>query len=144
MSSEETQPLGFYLRSIGSAVRDRCDAAYAAVGVERIHVGIALAIKNYPGLNQGEYARLGCTDETTFGRQVNTMIERGLVRRTKKKMDGRALGLELTEAGLVFLEEAQPILSEVEQSVLDGLSPEEQRTFWKLARRIHESLSTGQ
>jgi DNA-binding MarR family transcriptional regulator len=80
-------------------------------------------------------AVLGVTRGAIVG-SVNTLENRGLVRRLRSDIDRRLVTVELTDSGLDLVIRVQKDWHRLEVEVTRGLTVEEQRTLASLCRKI--------
>ena len=72
---------------------------------------------------------------------VDRLEEKGMLRRTASKSDGRCRILALTEQGMQFYDKFIAIAREVNDRLEKGLSPEEIRQLASLLTRVAKNLS---
>ena len=71
---------------------------------------------------------------------VDRLEEKGLVRRTTDKNDGRYRVLTLTEEGVRYFDDLAPVFHRVEERVERGFSPEELDTLRRYLMRVANNL----
>lgn len=94
------------------------------------------AVEKHPGTDQATVAGLVAYDRATLGKVIDKLEERGLMVRTTSPTDRRAKSLELTDAGQQLLEQARPLVLEIQPDILAGLSEAEKQTFMALMEKI--------
>lgn len=86
-------------------------------------------IEHNPGLSQIQLGAHTGVDRSTLVNIIDRLQSRGLVVRTKSKIDRRAVALQLTDTGRAALEFARPLVRDVHQHLL-SLIPEDQRSLF--------------
>jgi DNA-binding MarR family transcriptional regulator len=80
-------------------------------------------------------------DSSTVTRQVQPLVDAGLVERVPNPDDGRAVLLELSPLGRRRLEEVRASRQEMMRQVLADWSDEDQESFCELLTRFNLSMS---
>lgn len=93
------------------------------------------AIISDPGIDQASVAARIAYDRATIGGVVDRLEQKGLVTRAVRKDDRRAREVRATEAGLQAYEEILPVVTALQDEVLDGLDDTERAEFLRLARK---------
>ncbi|GGJ38991.1 MarR family winged helix-turn-helix transcriptional regulator [Streptomyces brasiliensis] len=109
MSEPSDQRLFFLLQRAAHQLRTAADRrCLAASGVTTAQLGALYAVRDRPGLTQGELARtLGLRESAVTG-LVRRLVQAGLLVRSPHPREHRAMVLELTDAGGAALDAAQP------------------------------------
>ena len=115
MSRRQREPTEFV--ELFGAVRRRINAA-ATVAYGELELGSAQAkLVRHIGLrgrsSQVDLARATASHPTLIGRALQTLIDRGLVRRERSEEDRREYLLELTAAGRKLREKVDKLRSEM-------------------------------
>ena len=122
------------------ALRAATDEALIDCRITAAQFGALSALWQEPGLTNAELARrLTVTPQTTHT-IVTGMVEAGLVVRQPHPVHRRLLSLYLSNAGEAVVEEATPIVAEVERRMVALLSDEEQASFLRMLRMCAASL----
>lgn len=95
-----------------------------------------MAVRQQPGIDQRTLARLIALDTSTTAGVVDRLEARGLLARQLSPQDRRVRQLQITEAGVRLLDEAEPAVANVQAMILAPLSPVQQRTFLQLLQRL--------
>lgn len=112
-----------------------------AAGLELTSVQFAVlaALAENDGVDQATVAGLIAYDRPTTGSVLDRLESRGLIRRETNPNDRRARLVWITEDGKEVLGRALPVVRNLQQSILTGLSKEEQETFIALAAKVAEA-----
>ncbi|WP_029449338.1 MarR family winged helix-turn-helix transcriptional regulator [Corynebacterium nuruki] len=93
-------------------------------------------IQEQPSIEQNRAAALAGTDRSTIADMLSRLENQGLVRRTVAAEDRRRRALTLTEQGSELLRATIDRVSEVDHSLLEPLTADEQETLSRLLRKI--------
>ncbi|GAB4272475.1 MAG: MarR family transcriptional regulator [Pararhodobacter sp.] len=93
------------------------------------------AIVTNPGIDQAGVAALIAYDRATIGGVIDRLEQKGLVLRQVSKRDRRARELRATEKGLALFSEILPVVRALQDDILPGLTEDERRQFFDLARK---------
>ena len=81
-------------------------------------------------------ARLIPVDIASLSRHVNSLVQKGLIRRDRQRTDRRVVRLALTKKGEAIMPEMIQHMGEVNAKLYDGLNEEDKKTFMCVIRRI--------
>ena len=126
------------------AVKRRITAV-AAQAYARVELGATQAkflrhIGQKSRISQAELARATETDPTLTGRVLQTLVERGLVRRERSDEDRREYVLELGAAGKRARERVEKLRGELAARVVAALDERDLDDFDRIARKILAAL----
>jgi DNA-binding MarR family transcriptional regulator len=109
-----------------------------AAGIDLTSVQFAAldAIIAEPGIDQAGVATAIAYDRATIGGVIDRLEHKGLVARTVAKHDRRAREVRVTEQGQAMFDNVLPIVRELQDDVLDGLSVDEKHEFKRLAQIV--------
>jgi len=107
----------------------------AGVDLTPVQFAAMDAIAARPGIDQAGVAALIAYDRATIGGVIDRLEQKGVVARTVCKHDRRAREVRLTEKGDGVFTEILPVVSELQDEILPGLSPEEAARFLDLAHK---------
>jgi DNA-binding MarR family transcriptional regulator len=116
----------------------RLDEALMGVGLNGSKWRVLYGVYRLDGCTMSELARITGIDRTTLTRSVDRLVEEGLIVRSGSPADRRQVILTLTKAGVSTFEAAQRIHIATADSMLDGISEEQQR---ELCRRLMVMLA---
>ncbi|MFW2354561.1 MarR family winged helix-turn-helix transcriptional regulator [Hydrogenophaga sp.] len=94
------------------------------------------AIERKPGVDQSALSRDVALDTSTVAGVIYRLEARGLIRRDASTADRRLRVLFLTEEGRDLLARATPVVTEMQDWLLDPLNPEERSKFMELMLRL--------
>ena len=101
-----------------------------------------MVLSDHKAIDQATLAGMIALDRTTIGGVVERMLAKDWLTRTTSQTDRRAKVLELTAKGQTLLDQLKPIVHEMQQDILPGLSAEERDTFIRLAQKAAETGNT--
>lgn len=116
------------------------DEAYAAEKLWSTQARFLRYVGAHPGISQAELARATDTAPTLTGRLLRTLLQRGLVRRTRSRKDRREYALELGVAGRHMrrrVEDARGRFATRVVSVLDGRDLQD---FDRIAKKLFDAF----
>ncbi|MEU0005313.1 MarR family transcriptional regulator [Streptomyces sp. NPDC006314] len=109
MPEPPDQRLFFLLQRTAHQLRTAADRrCLAAAGVTTAQLGALYAVRDRPGITQGELARTLGLRESAVTALVRRLATAGLLARNPHPREHRAVALELTEAGDGALTAARP------------------------------------
>jgi DNA-binding MarR family transcriptional regulator len=74
---------------------------------------------------------------------LDSLEQRGFVRRSANPVDRRSLVVAITPAGLIVVQELRTIVHRQEKAWLSGLSGEDLRSYIEQLHRIQDSLASA-
>nr|MDA3851816.1 MarR family transcriptional regulator [Spirochaetaceae bacterium] len=104
-------------------------------------IPILMGLSNIEGISQDELAREISIDRTTLNRTIRPLIKEGFVQSQPNPQDRRANVVNLTAKGREMLPQLQGLLNEWNQSMLMGVTEEEQRIFTALIIKASRNIS---
>jgi MarR family transcriptional regulator, temperature-dependent positive regulator of motility len=128
---------GHLIRRMHQAGTSLFDANITKAGFDLTPVQFAALrmISNRPGLDQARLASAIAHDRVTTGGVVDRLVQKAFVRRQVNQADRRARELYLTPEGETLLAEVTPIVQQLEDELLMGLSAQESETFLQLLQK---------
>lgn len=100
-----------------------------------VQFGAMAAMYETPGIDQASIAAKIAYDRATIGGVIDRLESKGWVTRKVSNRDRRAREVSLSSEGTKIFEAALPHVQELQISILDALTKEEQRTFLDLAKK---------
>ncbi len=119
----------------------RCLKGIAADKYASIEVGSAQAkflryIGRHSPISQAELARATATAPTLTGRALETLIERGWIRRKRSEEDRREYLLELTASGRRAREKVEEARNQVAERIVSELSERDLDDFDRIVKKL--------
>jgi DNA-binding MarR family transcriptional regulator len=108
-------------------------------GLRARHVIALTLLRDHGEQNQSDLPATLGMDPTNVVALLNELEADDLVERRRSPQDRRRHTVSLTAAGAARLKEVEDLLTDVEQRVLDPLTPDEQQTFYTLLSRATAS-----
>jgi DNA-binding MarR family transcriptional regulator len=82
-------------------------------------------------------------DRSTLAEIISRQVRRGIIQRRRSRVDARAKVLRLTEQGRKVLEAADPVAMNVDQRLLETLSPARRAAFLASLHAIVRHFEAG-
>ena len=96
---------------------------------------------HHEGINQGMAASKLNLDKGTVARGMMRLEDSGLITREKDEHDRRNYRLRLTPAGRLAMDRLNEIRTELESSLVKGMSDEDRRELDRLLHLMHRNVS---
>jgi len=109
------------------------DAGYELTAVQ---FATLRAVQSNPMLDQAKIAAIVGYDRATIGGVIERLEKKGLLRRVVSATDRRAKEVVLSDKGETTLEALAPLVSDLQDDILETLSPKERAAFVALAQKI--------
>jgi DNA-binding MarR family transcriptional regulator len=120
---------------ISRYLRRQRDKYMEPLGMKSLHARFLLEVCRAPGITQDQLTQLLGFDKSSVARHAAFLEEQGYLSR-QAGADKRVLQLQPTEKTLALEPELTKQMNLWEQTVLQDLSPEEQKTLLELLRRV--------
>ena len=127
---------GYLFRRLHQIAVARFTADAEAFGITPLQWAALHAIGSKPGIDQSALSRDIVLDTSTVAGVIYRLEDRGLIERRASPSDRRLRVLFLTQAGTQLLARATPAVMEMQEWLLEPLSPAEQKQFLKLMRKV--------
>lgn len=129
---------GFLARRVSNIFVATWEKDFPSFGIQvtPVQAGILILIDENPGITQAEVAQILAVEGPTLVQSIAKLADAGLVSKSRRAEDRRALALELNASARPLLEEIGQRLRKREQLVLAPLSPEERKTLIGLLQRV--------
>jgi DNA-binding MarR family transcriptional regulator len=114
-------------------------AAFAASGLESWEFDVLAALRRSGPpyrLSPRELLRQTLVTSGTMTNRVDRLVARSLVQRVTSDVDGRAVPVQLTEAGLALVDAAMERLLDRERILLEGLPASEHHDLVRILRGL--------
>lgn len=93
------------------------------------------AILAHPGIDQAGVAALIAYDRATIGGVIDRLEQKGYVARRVSRRDRRAREVRATDKGAKAFADILPVVTALQDRILDALDPAEKDDFLRLARK---------
>ncbi|MEJ7819451.1 MAG: MarR family transcriptional regulator [Rubrobacteraceae bacterium] len=137
------ESIGYLLAQAAKEHRSRVSTAFSDLG---IHVGqdmVLLCLWKEDGLTPSELASRLKVEPGTVSKVLSRMEKVDLVTRRSDPEDARSYKVYLTERGRALREPVESRWQEVEDRMVEELSPEEKVVLYRLLSRVRNNLSTS-
>lgn len=101
---------------------------------------ILATVARHEGLNQTDLVLRTGIDRSTLADIVRRMLNKGLIKRTRKLHDARAYAVYLTDEGNATLKAAAPGAADADQRLLSALPPDQRETFLDTLNLLVENI----
>ena len=130
--------VGYNARMAALTVIGQFVPRMAGYGLRIVDFSILSVIHHNPGVTSKQLCdALNLLPPNLVGK-IGALEKAGLLRRHPHPLDGRALGLHLTEAGRQLMAQAEITASELEAEVASALTAAERRTLIRLLQKVYK------
>jgi DNA-binding MarR family transcriptional regulator len=109
---------------------------YAQIELGSTQVRFLKQIGRSPGISQAELARATDTDPALTGRGLQTLLERGWVRRVRSATDKRAYVLQLGAAGKRMMTRVEATRGKLAERITAPLDEQDGEDFRRIVAKI--------
>lgn len=113
----------------------------AGIDLTSVQYAALETIRAEPGIDQATVAAKIAYDRATIGGVIDRLEQKNYVKRSVSKRDRRAREVTLSEKGKDILAAAAPVVIDLQNEILEGLTPNERETFLKLAGKAVEAVT---
>jgi len=114
--------------------------AYAELGLGTTQVRFLKHLADAPRISQAELSRATETDPALTGRALQTLIERGFVRRARSADDRRVYLLELGTGGRRALKRVDAVRARLADHLVAPLDDRDRDDFKRIVRKVVAAL----
>jgi DNA-binding MarR family transcriptional regulator len=129
MVNEQPPQIGYLLKNAQALLRTRMDEVLRPMGLTVPQYACLELLRRDPGISASELARGAFVTRQSMNALLQTLLDRGLVKRPERPASGRALPAVLTSSGAEILQRAQSSVDDVEKRMLSGLTEPETSAF---------------
>ena len=133
--------LGYQIRQAQTAIFRDLAASTAALSVTPGEYGLLSLVDANPGISQIDLAQVYKLDKSTLSLAVSRLTKRGLVKRTRSRIDERYYTLWLLEPGHRLLQRVRAHVETQERSMDSVLRRGEREQMLDMLQRISQVLS---
>ena len=129
--------LGYNARRAALTVISEFLPRMAPYGLRPVDFSILSVIRHNAGITSRQLCdALNLLPPNLVGK-ISALEKRGLLVRHPHPLDGRALGLHLTEDGHQLMAQAEATAAELEREMASALTPAERKTLLRLLQKIY-------
>jgi len=114
------------------------------IGLRTRHAGVLMALRDRGPLSQQALGSLLRIDPATMVSTVTDLELEGLVKRGRDSGDARRHAVTMTRSGAARLEEAETILSGLDDEILVALTPRQQQGLHQALRCLAQAQTVRQ
>jgi DNA-binding MarR family transcriptional regulator len=132
------------LDSFGALARTLRAAAaqtYATFEVGTAQAKVLRHLGHHPHVSQANLARATASDPTLMGRVLETLIDRGWVRRERSEDDRRQYVLELSAAGQRARKRVESARRQVAERMVAALTDKDLADFDRIANKVRAAFA---
>ncbi len=126
-------------RRIGLLNKTCCSVEGVDVSVVQSHILYEIDRNHQPSIQQ--VAEILGVDVTTLSRQVQTLVEMGLVKKMPYPKDRRVQILSLTEAGKRIADYIDRVMASYYDEIFSHMTPFERETVIRSLRLLNEAMA---
>ena len=108
---------------------ERHATVFGARGLTQRQYAVLRVLAERSHASQAEIVRESGIDRSTLAEMMGRMSKRGLVERTRSRIDSRANDVRLTDAGRKLFNEAAPKIAAIDEELLSTLGPRKQEAL---------------
>jgi len=127
--------------AVARCLRSAAAQTYGTFEVGSTQAKFLRQIARTSGISQAELARATATDPTLTGRALETLIERGWVRRKRSQQDRRQYVLELSAAGQRTRARVEKARSGIAQRAVAALDARDLAAFDRIAEKLLDAFA---
>jgi DNA-binding MarR family transcriptional regulator len=138
---QSLRSIGYLLRRAGKLITGRIEALFTEEEVTFVQWVILMHLREGISMTAAELCQHLCHDSGALTRVIDSMEERGLIKRQRSLEDRRMVTLELTEPGRKAIESFLPRVVGLYNGLLSDFTQEEADTLISLLTRVITKLS---
>lgn len=140
MATDTSRRVPFLMHDIARRSRYWFDARARSTGSTRAQWRVLFSLARVDGPTQSELAEMLDVERITLCRMVDRLAEAGMVERRADPSDRRVWRLHLTERAAPVIDELSAIADEMEDKILQPLSPAERETLTGLLVKVRDYM----
>lgn len=117
--------IGYLLRQAGNAYRTAMEHALAGFDLTLPQFAVLTMIDAYPGASSADLSRLALLTPATMSVIVANLDRDGLIVRVSHPVHGRIRRTTLSETGKRVLDDAKQLVAQIENQIMETLTPSE-------------------
>ena len=130
-----------FMKTLNNISRSQAIYRYSRISAKDLqpsHYAFVLTVSANPGRSQEELAEELCINKSTVARNLNTLEEKGYVKREPMPNDRRQLSVFPTEKMLAVLPEIRAVSQEWMEKLSEGIAEEELLVFDSVLKRMQK------
>lgn len=131
---------GYWVNRLASAIRTVVDRELKAFDMTRRQVAMIMHIERAGSPSASDLTQLLGVDSTAVTRMIDRLEEKELVQRHPDPNDGRRHLIEVTPEARALMPKIQRTAKRMEESFVEGVSPDELETFQRVMLRMLENV----
>ena len=129
--------IGYNARRAALAIIEIFLERMAVYNLRIVDFSVLSLITHNPGISSRQLcSSLNILPPNLVG-MINALQKRELIVRLPHPVDGRVMGLHLTQVGIKLMADAEQTASELEKDATTKLTPAERKTLMKLLQKIY-------
>jgi DNA-binding MarR family transcriptional regulator len=136
-------PVIYLMRQVGRALFASVHRELARFRLTPPQLALLVAIDRTPGASAAQLAETHFMTPQSMGALIAELLRGGLLTRHRHPQGGRALQVELTDAGREVLAAGKAAMVRAEQQLLRSLDPAEQEMLKALIKRCVASIQSS-
>lgn len=106
---------------------------------------LLMALDDYGGtLQMKDFVQLTSRDKSTITRQIDGLVRKKMVRRTKGETDGREMHVSITSLGAREIDRLNPHFERIRTRMMHGLTREQMTETLNVLEKIQANLSSDE
>jgi DNA-binding MarR family transcriptional regulator len=107
-------------------------------GLTQRQYAVLLAVQHNCEMSQTDLTEITGMDRSTLAEVVSRLVDRRLLKRTRKRQDRRTYAVTITAAGEKLLQDFQASMAKVDQQILASVEPDTREAFLEILGDIAE------
>ena len=128
------------MHDIARRSRYRFDARARSRGITRAQWRVLIMLSRVDGPTQSDLAEMLDVERITLCRMVDRLAEANMVERRADPSDRRVWRIHLTERAMPVVDELSTIANEMEEDMLEPLSPEQRALLTSLLSTVRDHM----
>ena len=141
---ETDGPYGKYVTLTYWLIQKRLNKELSEFGIMNTQYSILRYLYNHDGSNQEQITRDLIIDKGLCSREVRKLEDSGLITRKRNLSDNRKWICSLTPAGWRLKDDLVRIGEQINDTVLNGFSKDEEEALYSFIKRVITNLKSGE
>lgn len=129
--------VGYNARRAALRVIEVFSKGMLAYDLRPVDFSVLSLIHHNPGITSRQLCRALAILPPNLVGKIRALEIRGLIRRQPHPLDGRAVGLHMTDTGAAVMHDAEALVTDLDEQATHRLSPMEKKTLMQLLQKIH-------